>query len=356
MRRILFLALILAAAFDGLAQNCAQTLRLARSTYDQGRLHELPALMKDCLDPKKTDGFTKQEKVEAYKLLTMSYIYLEEPEKADSSMLLLLRTDPYFEPNPNVDPQEFLGLYKTFRTRPVFRVGIKFALNSSQPNVSAFNPISDGNASYSPGIGIGGGFIAELPISEKITINGEMLFVQRKFSNNSISTFPTGTGLVEFSNSTGIENQSWLSIPITAQYRIVKKRFEPYVELGVSGDLLLNSTIQGEQRRVSNQSIDSKSFELSSQREKVNISAVLGAGAKTRFASGYLFANVRYCYGLTKVNSPNSLYNSEDLLFDYKLIDGIFSINSVFFNVGYVQNFFNPKKIKRKRISSIRKK
>jgi len=91
--------------------SCAQTIRLATSVYEQGRLHELPDLLKNCLN----SGFTQQERVTAYKLLTLSYIYLEEPEKADESMLKLLETNPYFEINAAVDPAEFIALYNTFR-------------------------------------------------------------------------------------------------------------------------------------------------------------------------------------------------------------------------------------------------
>jgi hypothetical protein len=58
---------------------------------------------------------------------------------------------------------------------------------------------------------------------------------------------------------------------------------------------------------------------------------------------------VRYSYGLTRVNSLTTLYNNQFLLLDYRLADGIFSLNSLYLNVGYVQNFFNPKKLKRKR-------
>ncbi|MFM9837274.1 MAG: porin family protein [Cyclobacteriaceae bacterium] len=350
MKRILLLAFLSVTIHYTWAQNCSQTLRLARSTYDQGRLHELPKLMEKCLANTGADGFTKQERVEAYKLLTMAFIYLEEPEKADSSMLLLLHTDPYFKLNENVDPAEFIGLYKTFRTRPVFRLGVKFGVNATQPNVSSFNPITDGSAKYDSKIGIGGGFIGELPINDKLTLSAELLFQQKSFTNTTISTYTTSSGPVDFSTSTGTESQSWLSLPILAQYQLIyKKRLEPFVVGGVSADFLLNSTTQGERRRVENQSIDVKSFSLSAQREKLNISVVLGAGVKTRIATGYLIADVRYSYGLTKVNSLSTLYDNQYLLFDYGLMDGIFNLNSLYFNVGYVQNFFNPKKLKRKK-------
>ncbi|MFM8913274.1 MAG: hypothetical protein ACKOE6_10230, partial [Flammeovirgaceae bacterium] len=176
MRRILFLIFAVAVGVEGFSQNCAQTLRLARSTYDQGRLHELPALMRDCLDPNKKDGFTKQEKVEAYKLLTMSYIYLEEPEKADSSMLLLLKTDPYFLPNENVDPQEFLGLYKTFRTDPVYRIGLKAGVGLTQANVINSVAVTAGESKYEFQVGIIAGVTAEIPIFKKFVLTPELLF------------------------------------------------------------------------------------------------------------------------------------------------------------------------------------
>src|SRR6478609_109001 len=84
---------------------CTQTLRTARSTYDQGRLHELPSLLEGCIK----NGFTQQEKVEAYKLLVLAYIYLEEPTKADEAMLNLLNTDHYFKINEATDPAEFIA-------------------------------------------------------------------------------------------------------------------------------------------------------------------------------------------------------------------------------------------------------
>jgi hypothetical protein len=346
MKRILSLAFFIALYGFAQAQNCSQTLRLARSTYDQGRLHELPGLVKGCL----ASGFSKQEKVEAYKLLTLAFIYLEEPEKADSSMLLLLHTDPYFTVNENVDPAEFIGFYKTFRTRPVFRVGVKFSVNASQPNVSSFNPIVDGSSKYDSKIGIGGGFVGELPINNKLTLAAELLYQQKNFTNTTVSQYISAARSTDYATSTGTETQSWLSLPIFVQYKFLdKKRLEPFLMGGVSADLLLNATTSVEQRRVDNQSIDIKSVPLSVQREKLNISVLLGAGVKTRIAQGYLVADVRYSYGLTKVNSLATLYDNQFLLLDYRLADGIFNLSSLYLTVGYVQNFFRPKKLKRKK-------
>src|SRR6185503_8750501 len=97
---------------------------------EQGRLHELPEIVAECLRKSpKEGGFTKEEKKETYRLLTLAYIYLEEPEKADQMMLELLKTDHFFEINPALDPAEFIALYKKHRTTPLFRVGAKFLVN-----------------------------------------------------------------------------------------------------------------------------------------------------------------------------------------------------------------------------------
>ena len=123
MKRILITVCLVSGYLLTNAQDCAQSLRLASSSYDQGRLHEIPELLKKCLD----NGFTSIEKVNAYKLLALSYLYLEEPEKADEAMLELLNTDHFFEPNQAVDPAEFIGLYNTFRTKPLFSIGVKLS-------------------------------------------------------------------------------------------------------------------------------------------------------------------------------------------------------------------------------------
>ena len=82
MRKKLLLMAVVMSAGMHMARGqstCAQTLRLAQSIYEQGRLHELPQLLEHCLSD---GGFNEEEQVSAYKLLTLTYIYLEEPVQA----------------------------------------------------------------------------------------------------------------------------------------------------------------------------------------------------------------------------------------------------------------------------------
>jgi len=106
---IIFSVFGLSVGYSQTATNCTQTIRQIRLTYEQGRLHELPDLAKGCL----RNGFTKEEKREAYRYLTLAYIYLEEPDSADINMLKLLETDHFYQVNQTIDPAEFIRYIKS---------------------------------------------------------------------------------------------------------------------------------------------------------------------------------------------------------------------------------------------------
>lgn len=316
--------------------SCAQTLRLARSTYEQGRLHEIPTLLESCLN----NGFSTQEKVDALKLLTQTYIYLEEPEQADASMLLLLQTDHYFEINEAIDPAEFVALYRTFRTDPIYRFGIKAGAITSQPNVTSSDVANEGSGVYDNRYSFLAGFSAEIPFTKKITLNPELYFIQKSFNNTN--TLVTSDGDFEL-----IANQTltYVSLPLAIQYHIIEHKLNPYALGGISVDYLINGSLNAERKRTGYSPIESKTFSITSEREKLNLSLMVGAGMKYRLGGGYGVVEVRYNYGLLNVNDKNSTYSNDELVFNYQSVDGIFKINSLSLTIGYVHNIFKPKKL-----------
>jgi outer membrane protein W len=348
MKRILLAFIVLFTSYQLRAQltSCAQTLRLARSIYEQGRLHEIPALLSRCLE----GGFTQQEKVEAYKLLCLSYIYLEEPEKADEAMLNLLRTDHYFEINESTDPAEFIALYRTFRTTPVYRLGAKLGANASQPNVVSYVPANDGTSKYLYGIGFQGGVVADIPIKGKLVLHPELDFILKNFKYENQGTYTEAVSGDKRSFTTnGNENQAWVSLPVLLQYEFSeKKKFNPYVSAGFSVDYLMSA--KNKFRRIKEQatSLEEKSISIKPERKNLNISAVISAGAKFKVTGGFAIAEVRYMYGLTKVNDKQNIYTLYDRTFPTGgYVDGIFKMTSASVTVGYVYNIFNPKKLKK---------
>jgi hypothetical protein len=338
---LLFFASIVGSTAQAQLTSCAQTLRLAQSTYEQGRLHEVPGLLQNCL----TNGFSKQEKVNAYKLLTLSYLYLEEPEKANEAMLNLLRTDHYFEINTSTDPAEFVALYKTFRTKPIYRIGGKIGVNASSPNVVQSVEANDGKSKYKYKIGLQLHVAAEIPLTENLELGAELGLMQRTFEykNNVYFTDTTFT-------TKATEKQTWLSLPVSLQYQFNKIKFKPYIALGAEADYLMAATLTGSRTRQGYQFVEEKSFELKPNREKLMVSGIASVGAHFAVGGGYLVTEIRFHYGLTRVNSAKTAYGVDDnLTFAYGYADSIFKLNSLSITAGYVYNIFNPKKLNKRK-------
>lgn len=320
---------------------CTQTLRSARATYDQGRLHELPALLEGCI----RHGFTQQEKVEAYKLLTLAYIYLEEPAKADQAMLDLLSTDHYFEINPATDPAEFVALYKTFRTKPIYRVGGRAGAVASMPNVIEAVKANDGKSEYTARVGFHVNLALEIPLRNNLTLNPELGYTQRSFGYTNTVTFTDTTF-----TTTAIEKQSWVSLPIVIQYEFKLRKLKPFISFGIQGDYLLGAKFIGNRTRKGYQFIEEKSFDLTDQREKLNLSIIAAGGMHFKLGGGVVVTEIRFLYGLSNINSTTSAFNVDsNLPFQYGYADSVYKLNSLSLTVGYLHNIFNPKKLRKRK-------
>ncbi len=365
MKKFLLLAaLVLMLKDSAYAQitNCTQVLRLAQSTYEQGRLHELPTLMDDCLKKSEADGgFTKQQRVDAYRYLTLAYIYLEEPEKADESMLNLLRTDHYFEINPNVDPAEFVGLYHTFRTTPVFSIGAKFGVNGTLPFLSKnyyVGNAGNGKGKYSSVIAFQAGVVFEKNFFEqsknktlkRITFAPELLYTIRSLSYSNPSVFlgdSTGTSVAALTVSPA--KQTWLDLNPIFQYKLKDKGLNPYVGFGPGISYLLNGPNQLTLTRINSVgTVSGPPVVATATYNKLITSLIAVAGIKYQFGSIKLTAEVRVQYGLTNVINKSSRSNSEQV-FDYAYVPGNWNQLNAMVNIGFVFPYYNPiKKLHKK--------
>ncbi len=344
MRRLLLLFILtssLTSAVTAQTQSpCAQTLRLAQSIYDQGRLHELPQLLQGCLD---RNEFNDEEKVATYKLLTLTYIYLEEPVRADEMMLALLRTDTEFQVNDAVDPSEFVALYKTFRTHPIYRIGGKLGVIAAAPSVVTSEFVNDGTNKYTHNYGFSAAVSAEIPLgvlTNKFTLNPE-------FAIQMVSFNTTNSGADAVQVTDGHENQLWASLPVSVQYTLFQRRItNVFVAAGLSADYLLSSSIRifGD-RGDGVATISENSFTVIDQRNRFNSAFILSAGFKRKIGNGFLIGEVRYRQGLLPMLTKADVYENSTLVHDYHYVDGIFRVNSLSISIGYILNRYNPKKL-----------
>jgi hypothetical protein len=336
------------------ASNCTQVLRLIRTTYEQGRLHEVPGLAEGCLKGEGAQGFTKEEKKEAYRYLTLSYIYLEEPEKADEMMVQLLNTDHFYEPNKEVDPAEFIALYNKFRHDPLYRFGLKFGLNLTQPVVTNYYNVGSAGAgqggySMSPSFQVYGvfekDFFRKAPW-KNLVLAAELGYVSRSYTytNDQLATADEDPSL-SISNQEFQFSQQYLDLNVIAQYKLKSTiNLQTYVGGGPGISYLLSSSNQASTVLGNGFTVTGSAVDDTESYNPLLVSLNLVAGLKYKFGEVYLTAEARYQMGFTNVVDPSARTN-EEIAFDYQGRYNDYRVNNMTLSVGIIIPHFKPLKL-----------
>lgn len=361
MNKIIVLLLVLLPVLKTLGQEqdtdvqeneetpvCTQNLRLARSLYEEGKLNEIPPTLKSCLNKIESDGeFTPEEKVEAYRLLAITYLYLDEPAKADEAMLELLHTNPEYEVNERLDPAEYINLYRSFRTEWLFRWGIKGGGNYSLPHVTeSFNPSNAGKFSGQAGFQVGA-LIEFDNLIPKIVLQPEILFTSKSFSYSSIPTdyelkSPDDEPKSGSVNATYSGILSYIELFVTGKYQIWdEKKYFALISPGV-GYLL-----SAEFPAIELANEESAKIDLTENYPDylnfINPQLFIGAGTEVKFGRFYAMADLRYGYSFM------SLINDRSVLSDIMFTQGVpgmpDKLHSITFSISFLRATYNPKKI-----------
>ncbi len=362
MKRLLLASVVLFFSLSvGVAQTCTQTLRLANETYNAGRLHELPKICEKCLDPKSIDQFSKEEKRDAYKLLTQAYIYLEEPEQADKAMLSLLKTDGFFEINDKIDPAEFIGQYKKFRTLPVISLTAKFGFTGTF--VSPITVFNTGNSvspdgKFSPAISIYAGLGAEkMLVKNKWTLSAELFYMTKSFAYNNSRFFDfdqlnstEGDAKVAASISSNYTHTRLDFYPMI-QYSLFQKKksaINPFVAIGPGFSYLLAAENEIKTPRLtidgnSGNTISGPTIKPTTSFNKFTYSVVIIAGGKFRIGSIYVTGDIRFQYGFSNLAAEKR--TNQEAVFDYGFQIPDFKTHNVMATIGVIKPIFIPKKL-----------
>lgn len=93
------------------AQECSDvTLNEARKAYEIGKFPEVIRTLHDCIH----SGFNEKQKVEAYRLLAMTYIAIDSTEQATTETRYLLLINPTYEANL-FDPPSFIKMVNNLK-------------------------------------------------------------------------------------------------------------------------------------------------------------------------------------------------------------------------------------------------
>ena len=73
-------------------KSCLNTLREAKELYEEGLIDEIPELLSGCME----SGFTRAQRIEAYKLIILAYLFDDDQFAAEKTMDEFLKKFPEY--------------------------------------------------------------------------------------------------------------------------------------------------------------------------------------------------------------------------------------------------------------------
>lgn len=321
--------------------DCVLKLQDAERLYDEGKIEKVPDLLKPCIK----NGFNRENKIQALKLLTQVYLFEDKNEEAEETLLEILKMDPEYKVNKSVDAVDYIRLYKLFNTDPIFSLGGVLGFNNTYPilmepvGTNAFDSI---NANYtSDGVAISIGIRATYHVDQKIEITFEPSYVNSKYSFSEDVT--------SYEYNTGSEEANFISLPLYGTYSFYNyKQSKFFAELGFAYGLFISGTQEVTSNYVDNvlPSTPTPKFSTNELRKKNNFSGSLGLGTKINLNRSYLQFAVRYKFGFNNIVADN-LVNSDNTKvpqWNNYQIDNQFKLSSLAFTISYNYEFFKHKR------------
>lgn len=346
---------LLPLANDALGQGvdavCRRKLDRARDEFRKGNLYAIKELLVHCLNL----GFDKQEKIEAYRLLTITSLYIKQDSEAEVYLVELLKLDPFFTAKSGIDPDQLVYLYRKFNTDPFLYIG--FSASFNRPNYKQLNEVNlsgvsiDNSPEVSPLFGLSLGVNATLPTAGPGSFGMNLSYhsirfgVTRNIYSQGVSPEPTQT--VSYTESANyLQSDIFMEIDFSKNKKVL-----PYLSAGAGGSLLLNANILTPTRRRNppGQVISGQDIDIKNKRKSFNPYFNISAGFKFNFPkySVKLFgAFTQYIFPITNYSSESARYDPE-LIADFGIIENDYRMS--FFNVGvlFQRSYYNFTKKKK---------
>lgn len=318
------------------AQNsCSDQLRTAQRSYDDGLLDDIPAILSGCME----SGFTKEERINAYKLLIQTYLFSDQLHLADEIMMQFLNEFPNYSIAAN-DPKEFINLHGTYRTTPVFKMELLAGLSMGVPI-----PIDDFGVSGSAGeYYLGAGFTTE--VNYLNILKGDFSYS----AGLSFTYVALGYWNPVFDYSE-VEATLWnmtVGVPLSARFNHNFNGINLFAKAGLEPSYLIRST--GDFTRIINNNGDEADpagvENLTPLSRRMDIRPFIGAGVTVNIGRDQLTASLNYKFSTFFQIDDDLRYSDLTLINSYYVIPDDLLLNQAIFSLSYIRPIYNPKKIR----------
>lgn len=341
IKKLLLFFFMLFIAHNIFAQEeCAFILEKAEKMFEEGIISEIPDMLKPCLEK----GFTKEEKLTAYKLIILAYLFDDNKMEAEKNMKGFLKKYPEYEILPT-DPIEFVFLYESYNVYPLYKVGVFGGMNYTNVNlIEEFGThnINDKNVDYvASGGKLAGGLRISRYLMKDIDLDLEIMFAKNEYEYDD-------TLLTNYS----LHNDEWRTIfmfPLSLNYTFSKVKYvDPFIRLGIAPGFILSSNANLKGTYLDNSHIPKSGADFSNieRRNNFELWTFFGAGVKYKIPRGYLILDLRYNIGMTEYVQVDEqqIDPTSELLWKYGYVDDKFKLNNFIFTIGYSYTFYKPVK------------
>ena len=326
------------------AQNdCKQNLEIAKNKYAAGKINEIPFLLENCL---KKNRLNKSNRSDAYKLLTLTYLYYNEKGKAIRFMSRFIALNPDYKINHKIDPAEFINLFNSFKKGAIFFWGVKAGLNRSQISLideQSLGNTATGNTSFKGLFGFSIGPEINVKLINNLNLSTALMFSQRGFTRSE-SLFQEN-----FMSISSTETAYLLDIPISFKYLFKGRKRQFYLNLGAYGSVPLKNSLTVKRTdilgEVKGDNIESPSFDVAKDRKNMRYGALGGLGIlfKNKNNQSLIGIEFNYYMGLNNIINPENRYQETDRILKYGYIDKDVSENFFGFTLSYLIPKYQPK-------------
>lgn len=341
---LLVLILQLSNNFTVFGQDdCSTKIQEAQKYYEQGMIEEIPQMLAPCM----AEGFTRVQKIEAYKLIILSYLFDDDQFEAERTMLEFLKKYPEYEIMPN-DPVEFVFLFESFRTTSVFSFGLSAGLNLTDPRIiEPYTTFDLNNADLKntmrPGFQVGVG--VGRYVGQKMLVNIEFYFASNQYKfTDEIKIDVTGGDNI-LNSVTYMERLYKLEIPVTLLYEFNIKKIHYFIRGGLSAAKITGVTGHPTRKYAEDmQPIPGENQDITSYRKNMLYSGIIGAGIRYKVPRGVVTMDLKANLGFNNIVRSDRRFDNQELSTRYYYLDDDFSLNTFSLSAGYYFSFYKPKK------------
>lgn len=334
--------------------DCVLALSQAEQAFDEGLFDAIEPAVLPCLRGNK---FNKEQKIRAYHLLCLLYLYQDYPQKAEEMMQKLLTIAPEYQYRSD-EANEFKTLHQRFRIIPYLIVGASGGLNYSRLFVHeeyTTDPQPSG-ASYSGRWGYQGGIHLAKPLGFHWALHGQFHFTERSYVSSQALFGYSRLQLTERQRS--LQAQLSIQYNLNNKYDFSKRGHNFYIQGGMAiarhisttGDFLRTDRVGN-----INRAVEDKNYDISKLRTPLLLWAQAGVGFEYKLGLGHLMLGIGAYYPLMLANNPQERFGDTALIARYGYVDNNFSWAQLQINVGYMHPIYRPKiKHKKQRNENIK--